>query len=80
MGDREGYYSYQGGDLEISLCAYCIHKHEDGATCEAFPDGIPDDILLMKEDHHKPVEGDHGIRFEARSGWEYPERKKSYGA
>ena len=37
---------------------------EAGLLCDAFPEGIPDDILLCKFDHHKPYRGDHGIQFE----------------
>uniref|UniRef100_A0A7V3NV74 Uncharacterized protein n=1 Tax=candidate division WOR-3 bacterium TaxID=2052148 RepID=A0A7V3NV74_UNCW3 len=33
-------------------------------TCLAFPEGIPDEILLNKFDHHKPYPNDKGIRFE----------------
>lgn len=35
-----------------------------GAKCKAFPDGIPEEIWIGGNDHKKPVEGDHGIRFE----------------
>jgi hypothetical protein len=33
-------------------------------TCDAFPEGIPDDILWNKFDHRKPHDGDHGVRYE----------------
>lgn len=36
-------------------------------TCKAFPEGIPDTILLEGNPHDKPVEGDGGITFSARS-------------
>ncbi len=35
-----------------------------GMKCEAFPDGIPDAILLNEHDHHAPFPGDHGLQFE----------------
>lgn len=34
------------------------------AHCEAFPEGVPDDILFAGFDHRRPHEGDHGVRFE----------------
>lgn len=33
--------------------------------CDAFPDGIPSDIAYGDNAHLAPVEGDHGIQFEA---------------
>jgi len=57
-------FSFPKDGLALSACAYCKHKHEDTPTCEAFPDGIPDEILMMKNDHTEPFEGDHGIQFE----------------
>jgi hypothetical protein len=52
------------GDFFISQCAHCKHKSEDGEACAAFPEGIPDEILLNQHDHRDPFPGDHGIRFE----------------
>jgi len=47
-------------------CIYC--KHLDPETldwhCEAFPDGIPEDIINGDFNHTIPHEGDHGIQFE----------------
>ncbi len=49
----------------MSINAHCYHcKHWKGKTCAAFPDGIPDELRLGPELHHKPREGDHGIQFE----------------
>lgn len=45
-------------------CDDCKHQHEDGVSCDAFPDRIPNDILMGRYDHKKPYPGDHGIRFE----------------
>jgi hypothetical protein len=33
-------------------------------ACEAFPRGIPQDIVLNQFDHRKRHDGDHGLRFE----------------
>jgi len=58
-------FSWQPGEITISLCVSCTHKHTTGATCTAFPDGIPDAILTGEHDHHKPYKGDNDILFKA---------------
>lgn len=32
--------------------------------CEAYPNGIPEEIRLGKNDHKKPYPGDNGIQYE----------------
>jgi hypothetical protein len=44
---------------------------KQGATCAAFPDGIPEDILRNLVDHRNPVKGDHGLRWES-NGQPFP--------
>lgn len=50
------------------ICMECGRFHRDrkemGLTCDAFPDGIPDEIIMGDSDHKEPVEGDHGLQFE----------------
>ena len=50
------------------MCVYCRHKHDDegdgNMTCEAFPGGIPDEIIRVGYDHREPYDGDGGIMFE----------------
>lgn len=49
--------------IEIQ-CAFCVHLRGKG-TCDAFPNGIPEDIFITgKHNHTEPFEGDNGIRFE----------------
>jgi|GEM_PF-1602330 len=51
------------------VCLKCAHFHEnneDAFTCDAFPKGIPDEIVLRGFNHSRPFPGDNGIRFEAR--------------
>lgn len=38
-----------------------------GMFCDAFPDGIPEDIIKSRVDHRQPVDGDHGLQFLAKS-------------
>lgn len=54
--------------VAATLCLACVHRH--GADCDAFPDGIPEEILFEGADHREPYPGDHGIRFEVRPGRE----------
>lgn len=49
--------------MQSYQCLIC--KHYIGAGyCEAFVDGIPDEIMTGKIDHIQAYEGDQGIRFE----------------
>ena len=54
-------------DIDISQCAYCRHwDFIPGPYCEAFPQGVPKEILYNRVDHKKPYPGDNGIQFERR--------------
>ena len=44
-------------------CISCIH-YRGVLTCDAFPDGIPEEIATGQHDHAEPYRGDHGIRYE----------------
>ncbi len=55
----------------VPICQFCKRFREgkdwgDPNTCEAFPEGIPDEIELGGFDHRKPFKGDGGVRFEQR--------------
>ena len=71
-------FGYEEGDIEWSACAYCLHRRRD-ITCDAFPDGIPDEILDMEDDHLESFEGDNGIQFEPRPSVVLPKRLQSKG-
>lgn len=69
MLDRPPRWFYEIPENAIELCNDCKHRSknwdtESIPTCDAFPDGIPEEVLLCDIDHRKPVEGDHGIQFE----------------
>jgi hypothetical protein len=47
-----------------SPCVNCARKNRFGGwppTCAAFPEGIPEPILLGLYDHTKPYAGDGGL-------------------
>ena len=47
------------------MCVYCKHRIGVSVTCEAYPEGIPEEIFFTSEiDHREPYEGDDGIQFE----------------
>jgi len=49
----------------MSSCIECkYHNKKQWVTCNAFPDGIPFDILNGEFDHNKKHDGDNGIQFE----------------
>lgn len=49
-------------------CATCKHLHTKAnkTTCDAYPEGIPDGILLGYFNHTKPFPGDRGVTYERR--------------
>ena len=44
-------------------CISCTH-YRMGGRCEAYPEGIPYEIISGQVDHKKPYKGDNGIQFE----------------
>jgi hypothetical protein len=54
--------------MTFPICIRCVHLRE-GLKCDAFPDGIPDEILQRDNDHHEPCCGQkNNIVFEEGVG------------
>ena len=49
-------------DLVWASCVSCERKVR-GPVCEAYPDGIPEEILDGRIDHKTPYPGDHGLIY-----------------
>lgn len=64
MSDRSERFVEQGFGFPVSPCMSCVHKHAGAATCEAFPDGIPMEMLDGTNQHREPYDGDNGIQYE----------------
>lgn len=41
-------------------------------SCAAFPAGIPERVWNNELDHRQPIDGDHGLRWEANPGYDFP--------
>ena len=68
--ERTGYFEgLRQGAISIAaydgpICNECIHRKAGEIKCNAYPDGIPRNILTGKIDHRKKYINDNGIRFE----------------
>ena len=57
------------------ICLWCVHHHgqQSITTCDAFPEGIPEEVMSASADHMEPIPGDSGITFELKPGARFPE-------
>ena len=49
--------------VQSTQCIECAH-YRGLLECDAFPEGIPTEIVTGEHDHREPYNGDNGIRFE----------------
>ena len=56
------------------ICLWCVHHHgqQSVTTCDAFPEGIPEEVMSAGADHMEPIPGDSGITFELMPDAEFP--------
>ena len=47
-------------------------RFDEDDACEAFPGGIPAEILGNRFDHCKSYPGDHGLKFSLEEGADLP--------
>ena len=48
------------------ICLGCkrFDRDADNLACEAFPEKIPNNIIMNGADHRYPVQGDQGLQFD----------------
>lgn len=49
----------------MPICGVCKRLDDNGFgwTCEAYPDGVPEEIRVSEIDHRKDYKDDHGLQF-----------------
>ena len=47
----------------MPMCMFCT-RYRNAMTCDAYPDGIPAEIISSEHDHRQPYEGDGGMVFD----------------
>ena len=51
--------------IDEPICIKCKHLNIETFTCAAFPEEIPEEIIIGDNDHKKPLPGqDNNIVFE----------------
>jgi len=63
--DDESKFVGEAATILKSSCQTCVHRWASLSQCNAFTDRIPEAILDGENKHMEPVEGDHGIQYEA---------------
>ena len=64
--ERIKYHSWNPDGVVFSQCMTCLWKRDMLPSCDAFPDGIPDEIQSNEIDHREPYGDDLEIQWEPR--------------
>lgn len=48
------------------ICLLCSRLRESGMACDAFPDGVPLNIIRGESLHLRTTDGDRGLTFKMR--------------
>lgn len=59
----------------IRACYSCTHVLCGEVECEAFPDGIPEEVLQCRNRHLEPIPGGHGLRYQFDPELGFPKPK-----
>lgn len=62
--NRRSRFVYEKDEIKLAPCVSCRRKSPFGPSCEAFPSGIPEDILVGDNDHRQPFPGDGGLTYD----------------
>jgi hypothetical protein len=55
------------------MCMSCKRYNWETGGCEAYPAGIPTEIIMNGWDHRLPRPGDHGLQFAPKSDQVQPQ-------
>ena len=61
---QEAYTEFAYDIIGEPMCMSCSYSNHD-STCDAYPNGIPLEILSGEVNHFLPYEGDSGIQYKA---------------
>ena len=64
--NKDKFVVSEGMKITKPQCHTCKNWEVGTLTCRAFPEGIPQGILMNAIDHKKAIQGDNGIIYEPK--------------
>jgi len=65
--------------FRVPQCTRCrYYRFNSTRACDAFPDGIPDDVYANRIHHDHPIPGDHGLRYVRATDEEFQAKLDAY--